>query len=384
MITAVVSTFYYVVALVDFVFQGTKYDDSKYFKDDKWAKVNIFSLSLIMKMWGKPHYRSSSFQQDMLDNLRNVAIPGTGIPLSIFACNWWVCLFFLIAINPVVCLLGAVNKARYLKVSLSKKVDVIMSLYVEHLLHPNDWFSFWRLNCRLASYHSMLTKSTHYSMEDKWTFLLEGEKIGVPVSPFETDMEVMVVKDKNVEGGMGIHFFKNAVFGGDWILQPKMANDAWLLDLLPDNAPLSTMRVITASTWFLQQQGANEDGHSSDGEGAADEASRYVTALSSVLRLGRANAATDHSSVLFDVDIATGVIRGGLSNAQWYRLGLAQARPGGCPWLPPDVRAQFPESGERVTASQGHSFDVHPDKPGVVITGKKVPNMQAAVDIVVK
>ena len=31
-------------------------------------------------------------------------------------------------------------------------------------------------------------------------------------------------KNKNIEGGMGIHFFKNAAFGGDWILQEKMVN----------------------------------------------------------------------------------------------------------------------------------------------------------------
>jgi hypothetical protein len=32
----------------------------------------------------------------------------------------------------------------------------------------------------------------------------------------------LVCKNKNIEGGMGIHFFKNAAFGGDWILQEKM------------------------------------------------------------------------------------------------------------------------------------------------------------------
>ena len=39
----------------------------------------LFSVGLIFKMWSKgKHYRSPSFQQDMIDNLRNVAIPGTG------------------------------------------------------------------------------------------------------------------------------------------------------------------------------------------------------------------------------------------------------------------------------------------------------------------
>jgi hypothetical protein len=42
------------------------------------------------------------------------------------------------------------------------------------------------------------------------------------VSPFITDLPDLVCKNKNIEGGMGIHFFKNAAFGGDWILQEKM------------------------------------------------------------------------------------------------------------------------------------------------------------------
>ena len=46
-------------------------------------------------------------------------------------------------------------------------------------------------------------------------------------------------------------------------------------------------------------------------EGVDKEVKKYVKALSSVLRLGRADASTDHSSVLFDVDIATGKIKKG-------------------------------------------------------------------------
>jgi hypothetical protein len=42
-----------------------------------------------------------------------------------------------------------------------------------------------------------------------------------------------------------------------------------------------------------------------------DEAFKYIKALSGVLRLGRAGASTDHSSVLFDVDISTGELKRG-------------------------------------------------------------------------
>ena len=49
------------------------------------------------------------------------------------------------------------------------------------------------------------------------------------------------------KGGMGLFFFKNATEGGDWIIQERLENDAFVTSLLPDNAPLSTMRVISAS-----------------------------------------------------------------------------------------------------------------------------------------
>lgn len=48
---------------------------------------------------------------------------------------------------------------------------------------------------------------------------------------------------------MGIFFYKNAAHGGDWIIQEALSNADWLNALLPPNAPLSTMRVITASTY---------------------------------------------------------------------------------------------------------------------------------------
>lgn len=32
------------------------------------------------------------------------------------------------------------------------------------------------------------------------------------------NVENLVLKDKNEEGGMGIKFFKNAIYGGDWII----------------------------------------------------------------------------------------------------------------------------------------------------------------------
>ena len=96
---------------------------------------------------------------------------------------------------------------------------------------------------------------------------------------------------------MGIHFFRNAAAGGDWIIQSGLKNATWLNKLLPDRAPLSTMRVITASTFPIRNEMKQEI--SKDGPGT------FITVFSSVLRLGRAGASTDHSAVFFDVDKKT-------------------------------------------------------------------------------
>jgi hypothetical protein len=172
-----VLTFRYIYALHEYIFLKKSYSSGSVFKEDLWAKVQVFSLSLIFKLWGHEHYRSPSFQRDMIDNLRNVAVPGTGLPLSIFCYNWWVCLSFIIFVNPTLCLFGAMNKAikdqkeriasghgngRF---SFEGFVVTSLAYYRLHLLHPDDWFSFWRLNCRLASYHSWITRADGYKQE---------------------------------------------------------------------------------------------------------------------------------------------------------------------------------------------------------------------------
>ncbi len=455
MIGAITSTFSYWLCLQEYIVGGKGYSQSSYFKDDVTAKVQVYSLSLIFFLWSHPHYRSRDFQQDMIDNLRNVAIPGTGIPLSLFCYNYYVCLFFVLFIIPFICFCGAINKKRN---GLNPEKSVF-DIYEDHLLHPTDWFSFWRLNCRLASLHSLVTKSKGYHLEDKWTFLQRGKEKNIPISPYLELPESLVIKNKNMEGGLGIHFFKNAVCGGDWIIQKKLGNSDWMNSLLPKSAPLSTMRVITSSVWTMNKfnnsiprenfkdfgntnrkwaemygemsnsgedtdddaqaystpatdhdtnYGTDETVSNStkkatgisdkDGETGGDientevkdaklkeetqkktkkmkseapretlkdKVDKYITPLSGVLRLGREGASTDHSSVLFDVDINKGTVLAGTSNSHWYKLGLNNIF--GCPWLPQD-----------------DGFDKHPDVPGKVVSGYNIPNLKKAIEEVCK
>jgi hypothetical protein len=169
-------------------------------------RVHLYSLALILYLWDKPHYRSGTFQQDSAKNLRNVALPGTGLPMSWFCHSRAIMAAFLFAGVPLLALLYAVVLTR------KRQLATVAAKYQQLLLAPEEWFFYWRLNCRLASYHAYLTQAQGYAMEDKWSFLLRANDLGVPISPF-LELPSVVVKDRNEEGGMGIHFFQNAIAG---------------------------------------------------------------------------------------------------------------------------------------------------------------------------
>jgi hypothetical protein len=317
-----------------FLLGGTYADAPAWFRDlPTHAQTHLFSLSLIFKLWNEPHYRSGTFQHDMLKNLRNVAVPRTGMPLSVFCGNKLVALAFVLVAYPLMALVAAIHAAT----SLAGMVEI----FREQLLTPRDWFSLWRLNCRLASFHSGKTKAAGYKMEDKFTFLLAAEAAEVPVSPFMNVGEV-VVKDKNEEGGMGIYFFKNARHGGDWIIQERLQNDDFVSSMLPSDAPLSTFRVITSSRG-----------------GGLPCSGDMVVPLSCVFRAGRAGASTDHKCLMFDVDLQTGVIGKGTTNSHWYQLGA---------------------KGLRTAWSSTQDQTHHPDC-GVKICGRQVPDIQMVKDL---
>ena len=142
------------------------------------------------------------------------------------------------------------------------------------------------------------------------------------------------------------------------------------------------MRVITTSKSFLTQENEKDD-------------VSCISAVSAVLRLGRSGALTDHSSVLFDVGVPKenqklstlmitnkevnknvkiekndescdilGKIKKGMTNSHWYKMGFQNILK--CPWLP--------EIG----------FESHPDEPKPQVTGKVIPGMQEALDIVIR
>jgi len=315
---------------------GGSFTDCPYFVGERQVRCQLYSLTLIMDLWSKPHYRNGTFQDDMIKNLRNVAVPGTGIPLSLFCYFKFQCLLAILLLYPLVALISAINVGG----TCWEKTN---AAFCEQLLAPQDWFSFWRMNCRLASLHASVTHEEGYRFEDKWSFLTVGEERGVPVSPW-LKTKGLFVKHRNEEGGLGCASYANANAGGDWIIQECLENADSIKHLLPDNAPLSTLRVISGSRGGIQspQHGAKAQ----------------VECLSCVFRAGRAGAMTDHESILFDVDTTTGTIKKGTTNAHWYELGLHKTLS--TPWTSTHHVTHHPDTGNMVTG------ETLPDMAGIL------------------
>merc|ERR1711871_667861 len=323
------SLFRFYAALAYF-FKGGKFADcpeSTFRVVDE--KCHIYSLYLMFQIWDKPHYRNGTFQHDMIKNLRNVAIPGTGLPLSIIAKSKILTFFFVAFVNPLVCLIGAIAHAPSFADAAER--------FEEQLLRPRDWFSLWRLNCRLATHHANVSGHTDYSFEDKLKFLNKADAEGIPVTP-RLDVPWIVCKHRNEEGGLGFVDFVNANDGGDWIIQPRITNDDFISSMLPSDCPLSTFRVISASKAWLKAHGSESP--------KMDD----ISALSCVWRAGREGASTDHSCIMFNVDPETGIIQKGTTSKHWYKLGPAAIFT--TPWTSTHDVTEHPDTGKTITGTK--------------------------------
>eukprot|EP01061_Rhynchopus_euleeides_P018421 TRINITY_DN30496_c0_g1_i1.p1 TRINITY_DN30496_c0_g1~~TRINITY_DN30496_c0_g1_i1.p1 ORF type:complete len:425 (+),score=174.14 TRINITY_DN30496_c0_g1_i1:57-1331(+) len=305
--------------------------------DDLFAATFLQTVGLMFRLFNEPHYRTDSLQQDLLDNFRNVCIPGTGIAISVLCIRLWVLVAYFLLLHPLVIAVASYNIS---KSEAHSKGRSLASIFRDELICPGHWFALWRMNSVLVAAHHAAHRDNkpvarQYDYENKWEFLKAAlEKRRDPafgtlgVTPIlETPIEI-VCKHKNIEGGMGVHVFKNAAAGGDWILQKRLYNSAELQALLPDDAPLSTYRVITMVDPL-----------------AETEADRFVV-ITVVFRAGRKGKSTDHSSVLLPVSMtgsSVGEILPGKSFHNWYGVG---------------------EPGRAVLS--GHGLTTHPD------TGKRL------------
>jgi hypothetical protein len=66
-----------------------------------------------------------------------VAVPGTGVPLSIFCYSKLLAYWLIFVLYPIFAFLGAVNVAR--REPPGQRWPTLAQAYAEHLLAPDDW-----------------------------------------------------------------------------------------------------------------------------------------------------------------------------------------------------------------------------------------------------
>lgn len=298
---------------------GRRLKTNPYFRDNLVVRNYVYSLGMMFYLWDKPHYRTISFQQDLKQNLANVYIPYTLIPLSVFCYSRYLMWWFLLVLYPLICL-GMVFFSGKNIIDWGKQ-------FSDNLLIPKSWFAIWRMNCVLVTLHAYLTGHSDYDLEDKWLLIKEAERQGIPISPYY-EIDKLFVKHRNLEGGLGCHVFDSVSINGDWIFQETFSNHPFISKWLPNKAPLSSFRIVTINNI------------------------EKIIPLTCVFRAGLNLANTDHDSILFSVDLETGVIGYGSSNCHWY----------GKKWL-------------------GNKITHHPETL-VKITGEKIPCLDEMLSLV--
>ncbi|CAK9046992.1 unnamed protein product [Durusdinium trenchii] len=329
-----------------FFWFGGRYADAKTrFGLSGMSSGHLYSLAMVPWLMTKPHYRTGTFKEDMLTNLRNVVLPTGiyGVPLSLWAYSRLHALVAILFVIPFAAFVGSWYRRIF-------GLDFAYACFRRSLLEPRDWFQLWRLNCRLASMTALATKSPDFDMESKWNFIKGCLDNGLPTTPALETPKILVAKDVNEEGGMGIHVLPNVLYGGAWLLQEKLDNHPDVQQLLPKDSPLSTMRVVTGSYGALALLGRPA------------ETKKLCNALCAVWRAGRAGASTDHSCVMVDVPQPRGeqTLGTGSSSAHWYAQG-------------------FKSLGKPLSTADG-SIAHHPDTE-LSLCGCKLPKVKEALEL---
>eukprot|EP01060_Flectonema_neradi_P011326 TRINITY_DN18418_c0_g1_i2.p1 TRINITY_DN18418_c0_g1~~TRINITY_DN18418_c0_g1_i2.p1 ORF type:complete len:476 (+),score=62.02 TRINITY_DN18418_c0_g1_i2:67-1494(+) len=295
------------------------------------SAIYFHTIGLTFKLWSVPHYRAEHLQEDLINNFSNIAIPGTGIPASLLCYHRYILWAYFITVHPLLTLVAAFNISS--SPAHANNRDML-TIFGDELVAPGHWFLYWRINSTLVAAHyteNMSNQdsrirdavSSQYQYENKWKLIELGTKLrenkafsNIKLTPvFGDEMPEIVCKHKNIEGGMGVHIFKNATSGGDWILQERLHNAPEIQRILPSSAPLSTYRVITMS------------------DPTAESFETRHVAITTVFRAGRAGKDTDHSSVLMPVDADNQKLEPGCMFRNWYQVG----KPGSNPLSTKDV-----------------------------------------------
>ena len=217
-----------------FFARGGKFNECPCFKNDHHAKVHTYSLGSVLSSWGKS---TSALRKEFGGHLY---LPWVPVPVSFWLSYKWLFYVFVMAVYPLYCLLVACNENRL------KNLTGIPSHFQQNLLNPSHWMALWWTNYICCN--DMVPKDCKsLALLKQNTLLAAAEESNLPtIKCIEGDV---VVKNANVEGGMGIHFFKSEKYGGNCVIQCTPELHESLKDLLPLEChnPPPRFHVVTVS-----------------------------------------------------------------------------------------------------------------------------------------
>ena len=275
----------YYYTIFEYIFLKKGYNNIKFFKNEIEQKIMLYTFCSIYNNFNNKHYRIDTYGKDIYNNCKDLVFPSTNIPLNIVFLNKYTLIIYML-IHPIVILL--INIIQYFR----RNIKFIESY--KNMLFVNNWFGYWRVNCNINFLYYLSTFDKDLKYEDKYLFIKKCMENHINISPL-IDIDEVFIKHKYIEGGQSCFKFKNVLKGGNWIIQEKFENSEFVKNLLPNNAPLSTIRIVSLSN------------------------NNNIDIISSVFRAGLNNSKTDHNSILFDICIDSGKLLYGKSNNNWYK-----------------------------------------------------------------
>ena len=67
-----------------FWWSGQPINTLEIFGEQRLPLCHVYMLAKTLHLWDEPHYRAKSFADDLRANVKNVAVPGTGVCASQF------------------------------------------------------------------------------------------------------------------------------------------------------------------------------------------------------------------------------------------------------------------------------------------------------------
>ena len=320
-----------------FFMKGGRLAECPSFKNDEQAKVNLFSLAAVFQLWNTMDHNSQPLHQSLRIRLKHITLPWTGLPLS-----WWLIsrpmyVVFVLAAFPMMCLFAAISKSGLLGL-LGAPAE-----FREQLEHSSHWLISWLNGYILVAHAASPTTKSTFLLEDQVTFLntARGKKLSAIGS---LEGSNIVVKNANVEGGMGIFFFKNIESGGDWAFQEIPLPHKALQEVIPLHYGAPRFHVVTMLPFRNDEE--------------KDKSVKTLSVVLQVLPPVASGTPVDHS-MYFDVSPFSCTIENGSTHTRWYNKGPIAA-----------LRYDLGQSGLPITRVEGK-----------IVIGTNVPEVSAVMEL---